>query len=131
MTRWGAPKPVEPLRISAISAIQPLINPLANEFKYPTQEELKMSERAGVTNKLVTQGEIEKINNDGKTWINSLDTELIERLLVIAHFGISAHSSKAAMTKELAKRFHIKDLSKKVVNFVNRCLPCHEVTIQD
>ena len=75
----------------------------------------------GVESGEVTRELIEKAHRQGKVWVSSHDTEMVTRILVIAHFGLASHRSNAAMEKDLKHRFVIQILNNMVSDFTKQC----------
>jgi hypothetical protein len=64
---------------------------------------------------------------DKKLWIPQADTELQQRLLIIAHAGPSGHRSIEDAIAKLEQHVWWADLRKDTKNFVNNCLCCEKV----
>ncbi|POM58831.1 Hypothetical protein PHPALM_36473 [Phytophthora palmivora] len=65
---------------------------------------------------------------DGKIWLpSSRDSNLVLRVMIVAHCGVRAHRGADAMLQILRDEFAFEDMSKKVDNFVATCLLCKHV----
>ncbi|KAE9009233.1 hypothetical protein PR001_g16486 [Phytophthora rubi] len=64
---------------------------------------------------------------EGRMWIPSQATELIKRLMVIAHCGSQGHRGEQPMTTLLRDRFHVEYLGRRVEEFIRKRLLCKHV----
>ena len=126
LSRWGKPPNKMTMKTLALHPFED-----GSDFEFPSIEDIWESQRKSKVN-------INELNNyetifendephtyvDGKPWIPQDDEELINRVLVVAHCGISGHRGVASTTRILQRYCFIQGLRKRVLNFMKSCLLC-------
>ena len=127
LSRWGQ-QPAPKLHIKAL-ALHPFDE--ESDFVFPDVEDVWLSqtnttlnvpERKDLETKMV-EGE-PRIYHNEKPWIPEDDTELLNRVLIVAHCGIAGHRGVAATTRVIENYCYTRGLRKKVLNFMKSCLLC-------
>ncbi|KAK1938300.1 Gag-Pol polyprotein [Phytophthora citrophthora] len=98
-----------------------------NGFVWPTTDEIGSIQALHVTPKGAVPGNDDLWRVNGLIWIPSDATELIERLLIIAHCGHNGHRGMNVMTNHIRRLFSIGGLSRMVCDFCEKCLLCLHV----
>jgi transposase InsO family protein len=109
------------------SSRQPLLRPLdQNGFVWPTLAEIA-STQAAYAHAAPTGCECDgnKVQWCGSTiWIPAEATDLVQRLMIVAHCGAQGHRGEAVMLNHLQRLFAIEGLVKFVRRFLRSCLLC-------
>ena len=128
LSRWGQPSFVRTLSCKHL-----LLRPFAEDknFAFPNLEEIWQSQIdsklptptvSGVEVKLIENQRQIRVN--GKPWLPSDADELLQRVLIVAHCGISGHRGVASTTRALQKYCYTEKLRTKVLEFLKSCLLC-------
>jgi transposase InsO family protein len=133
VSRWGQGfgihEPFEAVkRVTTRSTVAAtLLRPLQDvSFVWPTGSEIRSEQNSypRPTNAVDEDG-LWRV--DGRVWIPSGCTGLIQRLLVIAHSGPQGHRGERVMLAALRSRFEIARVGTLVSRFVRECLLCKHV----
>ncbi|OWZ14904.1 hypothetical protein PHMEG_00011538 [Phytophthora megakarya] len=106
------------------------IRPFGDDsFVWPTITSLRASQRQHLAMKPggLMQGDDGVWMNKDRIWIPDADSDIVYRLLVIAHCGPQGHRGRDSLIETLQRRFQIAHLRQRVDLFLRGCLMCHHV----
>ena len=123
LTRWGAPAPSA---IKAMIHVQEEPNFMSpNKFIWPKATEMIEEQKSLVDKEKLIRGDDDLWRNEkGQIVIPEKAKELQQRLLIIAHAGISGHRGSKATAKILERRFIWKNMKEQVAEFLKQCIHC-------
>ncbi|POM60306.1 hypothetical protein PHPALM_30853 [Phytophthora palmivora] len=112
-----ADAPISPVRLP--------LRPLDDEhFEWPSLEEISALQ-SNFTPPIRSERTSDGIFTvDGRIWVPSEATELIQRLCIVVHCGAQGHRGLHAMLTHLRRLFFIDNITKIVTAFVHKCLLC-------
>ena len=130
LTRWGAPAPTVVLK--SILFIEKKPRYLQQDaFVWPTEEEISSLQERYLSMKpanAVRQIESGLWRVNDRIWIpGGENLDMRQRLLIIAHAGISGHRGQYATEKILSSVYFWKGMKDDVADFVRACLHCLSV----
>ncbi|KAE9000966.1 hypothetical protein PR001_g18645 [Phytophthora rubi] len=101
------------------------LRPLDDEhFVWPSLAELAAVQASSEPPAGVKRDANDILIVDGRIWVPSEATELIQRLCIVAHCGAQGHRGQNAMLTHLRRLFAIDNITKVVASFVQQCLLC-------
>lgn len=139
LSRWGSQRQVFIKRMRTRSmrnsetSLSPQLNnirPLDSEgFEWPKEAHIRQAQeqykdKAPLECTMDDEG---FLTVQGKLWIPVDASELVTRLMIIAHCGPQGHRGVHATMMVLQYHFHISNLQKHVQGFLRRCLLCLHV----
>lgn len=125
LSRWGQPPAPKTISVKTLT-LRPFEE--GSDFAFPSLEEVWKSQRKTKCS-IPTQDGTETrsdshvyVNN--KPWIPEDAEDLLNRVLIVSHCGLSGHRGVASTTRMLQKYCYVKGLRTKVLNFMKSCLLC-------
>ncbi|OWZ00305.1 hypothetical protein PHMEG_00028534 [Phytophthora megakarya] len=122
---------VSRIRLGPLSSVQEA-GPLGDvEFVFPTLADIFEAQLVARRARASLPVDIDEVDGvacgGGRPWIPITATDLLARLLVVAHCGAQDHRGVEPMVTVLAERFYIVKLHAKESKFVRSCLLCKHV----
>lgn len=132
LTRWALPskRVYMAKRQTRGKKRVPLISPLTKDFVWPNLESIGVAQQFFVSTKyqqeqeLVRKGDL--LYHRGRVWIPNRD-DLRERVLIVAHFGLSGHRGAHSTYQSLKQFCSWRGQEEDVKKFLSECLHCLQV----
>ncbi|KAE8962456.1 hypothetical protein PR001_g29701 [Phytophthora rubi] len=110
--------------VSVVTPLRPLD---ADDFVWPTIEEIGREQALHTPPKGATLDDSDLWRVNGVMWIPSEATDLTQRLLIIAHCGRNGHRGMHVMQNHIRRLFYVGGLDRIVKDFCAKCLLCLHV----
>jgi transposase InsO family protein len=134
VSRWLVPRTDSPAAAKAIrtrasstlSRLRPLMDPA---FVWPRPDDVRAAQRRYRSSAPPHTVEADSglLLVEGKMWIPTQAKELLARICVVAHGGLSGHRGADVMNRQLQRHYHVKTMATLVKKFVAECLLCKHV----
>ncbi|ETV69573.1 hypothetical protein H257_14705 [Aphanomyces astaci] len=107
---------------------QPKLRPLDKDFVWPCMMDIRHAQDQHDKDKPKRTTVVDGLwQVDERLWIPSAANDLIQRIMVVAHYGSAGHRGHAALVATIRRLFYVDRLADRASEFLRGCLLCPHV----